>query len=91
MDQWNRPTLRDLFKKEEIVVVRREQRRIYKLNWKVFFRNLYNLIAFWKPENKRLHYRRSVVLSAETKKDEIGAIREPVIKDSICGHNNMQE
>ena len=91
MDQWNRPTFSDLLKKEEVVVIKKEYRRMYKVNWKTFFKNLYDLLAFWKPRNQRTRYRRSVILAAEVNKDELAAIREPVIAESLSGRNNMEQ
>ena len=91
MDQWNRPTLRDFLKKEEVIVIKKEQRRMYRINWKTFFKNLYDLVAFWKPKSKRLRYRRSAILSSEVDKNELGTLRMPVINESTSGRNNMQE
>lgn len=51
---YKQPTLRDYFRdKQEVVVVRREYRKMYKINWRRFFKNVYKMIAFWKPAPRR--------------------------------------
>jgi len=88
MDKWNRPTIEDLFKKEEVVVIKREKRRMYKISWRIFFRNIIKLFAFWKPGFKRLPNNTIVKNQSE---DEIALLRKHNIEAGVDGRNNMEE
>jgi hypothetical protein len=82
------PTLKDLFNKEEVVVVKREYRRMYRINWAIFFSNLYKFIAFWKPKNKRYLY--NTIVSSQTE-DEVALLKNSNIEAAVVGKNNMEE
>lgn len=88
MSYWNRPTLNDLFKKEEVVVVKREYRRMYKINWRMFFSNLYKFIAFWRPKNKR--YLNNTIVSTQTD-EEVAIMKNNHIEVGVTSRNNMEE
>lgn len=83
-----RATFKDLLKKEEVVIVKKEYRSLYKLNWRVFFRNLYTMIAFWKPKKYQYYQSAIIVNQAE---DEIAIMRENNIKSGLEGRNTLQE
>lgn len=54
---YKQPTLKDYFRdKQEVIVVKREYRKMYKINWKRFFKNVYKMIAFWKPAPRRFMF-----------------------------------
>lgn len=73
----NRPTLKNLFEMEEVVTVKKSYRRKYKINWKQFFINVGNLIAFWKPKQKRNYYRTIIVPA--TPKDVIAEVAQQTV------------
>ena len=96
MDNWSRPTLEDFFKKEDVVVIKREKRRMYKINWKIFFRNIIKLFAFWKPGFKRLLNNTIVKNQTEDEiaiftKHNIELLTKDNIESGLDGRNNMPE
>jgi hypothetical protein len=81
MFNFERPSLKDLFKKEEVVVVKKEYRRKYRVNWRQFFINLTNLFAFWKkPINRR--YAPSVI-EKNIHKDHIAEMHDNLIDCAV--------
>lgn len=87
MDYWNQPRLKDLFKKEEVVVVKKEYRRMYKIRWKNLFRNLYNFLAFWKVKHKRLPV--NTIVHNQTD-NEIALLKQHTISAGVDCKNNME-
>ncbi len=88
MFDFKRPTFKNLFDKEEIVVVKRGYRNLYRLNWRRLFTNMYNLIAFWKPKRSRVILNTITPIQID---DEIALIKPQVVDYSVNGPNKLQE
>lgn len=74
---YKQPTLKDYFReKQEVVVVKREYRRKYKINWKRFLQNAFNIFAFWRPPKKRYILLPSIELNHDVKSEFI--VREDI-------------